>query len=205
MATKKKQALKTTRRVTKKAAAKKQAPKAVTKKAAVTKQVKRTSVKKTAKASSARLASLPQTQVLYIDSAFFFPAQSSNGYQEISQAGRISNMPGTSLMAALPLPVGTVLQTVTFYYKNVSAEDMPVDILKKHINHRCGSGEIEVALDSLPPATVPPDDYAEKVVNHFSNSGQILDEYLYFIEVWNTVLTENEQRSFRGVRIEYSL
>ncbi len=205
MATKKKQTLKTSRQATKKAAAKKQATKTVTKKAAATKQAKSTPAKKAAKASSARMTSVPQTQVLYIDSAFFFPAQSSNGYQEISQAGRISNMPGTSLMAALPLPAGAVLQTVTFYYKNVSTEDMPVDILKKHINHRCGSGEIEVALDSLPPTTVPPDNYAEKVVNHFSNSGQILDEYFYFIEVWNTVLTENEQRSFRGVRIEYSL
>ncbi|MFT3825352.1 MAG: hypothetical protein QM731_15650 [Chitinophagaceae bacterium] len=182
---------------------KKTAKKAASKKPVVKKQAKKATLKKPVKAIASRIIELKKKNVLYVDSTFFFPYESSVGYQEISQSGRIANLAGGSLVAALPLPVGATLSSITFYYKNVSYEAMSIAVLKKHINHHCYSGEVEVSLDTLPPATVAPDDFAEKVVDHFDANGLIQDQYIYFVEVGNTIKDENGQRSLRGIRIEY--
>jgi hypothetical protein len=153
------------------------------------------------------LIPFPRTgaNVVYVDSCFFFPGAHTSGYTEHFQEGRATTTAGHGLMAALPLPVGATMKTITIYYKNTSKDQMQVIILKKHIDHHCFSGEVEVSIDFLPPATVPPDDFAEKVINHFDAGGLIKDEYLYFIEITNTVKNDREVRTLRGMRIEYTV
>ena len=82
---------------------------------------------------------------------------------------------------------------------------MQVIILKKHIDHHCFSGEVEVSLDFLPPATLAPDNFVEKVINHFDAGGLIKDKYLYFIEITNTIKTAEAVRTLRGMRLEYTV
>lgn len=166
--------------------------------------------KKNAKATAKTLKPAPAlrgkgTHVLYVDSRFFFPAESSLGYIDHFQEGRQTLTPGTALVAALPLPVNAVMKSVTVYYKNTSTEDMQFFILKKSIDHHCPSGEVEVTIDFLPPATLPPDDFVAKFIDHFDAGGLIKDKYLYFIEVYGTGKpSEKEVRLLRGIRIEYT-
>jgi hypothetical protein len=143
--------------------------------------------------------------VVYIDSRFFFPGDSSLGYIDHFQEGRQTLTPGTSLVAALPLPVGAVMRSVTVYYKNTGTEDMQFFILKKSIDHHCPSGEVEVTIDFLPPATLPPDDFVAKFIDHFDAGGLIKDKYLYFIEVYGTGKpSEKDVRLLRGISIDYT-
>lgn len=145
------------------------------------------------------------THVVYVDSRFFFPADSSLGYIDHFQEGRQTVTPGTGLVAALPLPVNAVIKSVTVYYKNTGTEDMQFIILKKSIDHHCPSGEVEVTIDFLPPATLAPDDFVAKFIDHFDAGGLIKDKYLYFIEVYGTGKpSEKDVRLLRGIRIEYS-
>jgi hypothetical protein len=141
--------------------------------------------------------------VIYIDSCFFFPGASSSGYIENFQEGRNTVTRGHGLMAPIALPVGATIKTITVYYKNRSKEDMQFIFLKKHIDHHCFSGEVEVSLDFLPPATVAPDDFVAKEINHFDAGGLIKDKYLYFLEITNTVKSGEEVRTLRGIRLEY--
>lgn len=157
----------------------------------------------TLKASGSLLAPRPSTKVIYVDSCFFFPGASSSGYIENFQEGRNTVTAGHGLMAAIPLPVGSVIKSITMYYKNTSKEDMQFIFLKKHIDHHCFSGEVEVSLDFLPPATLAPDDFVEKLINHFDAGGLIKDKYLYFVEITNTIKTADAVRTVRGMRVEY--
>lgn len=142
---------------------------------------------------------------VYLDSRAFFPADSSLGYIDHFQEGRQTVITTTALVAPLALPVNAVIRSVTVYYKNTGVEDMQFFILKKSIDHRCPSGEVEVTIDFLPPAAVPPDDYAAKLIDHFDAGGLIKDKYLYFIEVYGTGKpTEQDVRLLRGVKIEYN-
>jgi hypothetical protein len=177
-------------------------------KKALKKIVKKSVPKKaTPKAASKLAIPLPKprigTTVIYVDSCFFFPGASSAGYVENFQEGRNTITPGQGLMAALPLPVGSTIKSITIYYKNISKEDMQVIMLKKHIDHHAFSGEVEVSLDFLPPATLAPDNFVEKFINHFDAGGLIKDKYLYFIEITNTKKAGEEVRTVRGMRIEY--
>jgi hypothetical protein len=143
--------------------------------------------------------------VVYVDSRFFFPADSNIGYTDFFQEGRQSNTGGSALTAALPLPVNAVLKSVTVYYKNTSKDAMQFLILKKSIDHHCPSGEVEVTIDFLPPATLAPDNFVAKFIDHFDAGGLIKDKYLYFIEVINTGKDSDESvRLFRGIRVEYA-
>lgn len=145
------------------------------------------------------------SHVLYIDSRFFFPGDSSLGYIDHFQEGRQTVVAGTGLVAALPLPVNAVIKSVTVYYKNTSKEDMQFFILKKSIDHHCPSGEVEVTIDFLPPATLAPDNFVSKYIDHFDAGGLIKDKYLYFIEVYGTGKpSEKEVRLLRGIRIDYT-
>src|ERR1700753_2212905 len=114
------------------------------------KQVKRSPVpkkktipKKTAKTPSrrskaaapkktARKATIPifrPKHTLYIDSSFFFPPDSTEGYIDDSQAGRYTTTLNGILQAPVMLPVGATMSAVTLYYKNTSTEAMPVAFL----------------------------------------------------------------------------
>jgi hypothetical protein len=185
------------------------------KKKALKKSIKKSASKKAAakklpttkKAAAAGLFPFPRlsSAVIYVDSCFFFPGASSSGYVENFQEGRNTNTAGHGLMAALPLPVGATIKTITIYYKNTSKEDMQFIFLKKHIDHHCFSGEVEVSLDFLPPATLAPDNFVAKVINHFDAGGLIKDKYLYFVEITNTIKTGEEVRTLRGMRVEYTI
>jgi hypothetical protein len=145
------------------------------------------------------------SHVVYVDSRFFFPSDSSLGYIDHFQEGRQTVSPGTGLVAALPLPVNAVIRSVTVYYKNTSTEDMQFIILKKSIDHHCPSGEVEVTIDFLPPATLAPDNFVAKFIDHFDAGGLIKDKYLYFIEVYGTGKpSEKDVRLLRGIRIDYT-
>lgn len=166
--------------------------------------------KKAVKAAPKSLKSAPLlrskgSHIMYVDSRFFFPPDSSLGYIDHFQEGRQTVTPGTALVAALPLPVSAVVKSVTVYYKNTGREDMQFYILKKSIDHHCPSGEVEVTIDILPPATVAPDNFAAKYIDHFDAGGLIKDRYLYFMEVYGTGKPhEQEVRLLRGVRVEYT-
>lgn len=184
---------------TAKKAAKKSAPKA----AAPSKTARPAAVAKSLKPSP--IVRSKGTHTVYLDSRVFFPADSSLGYIDHFQDGRQTVTPGTGLTAALPLPVNAVIRSVTVYYKNTGIEDMQFFILKKSIDHRCPSGEVEVTIDFLPPATLAPDNYVAKLIDHFDAGGLIKDKYLYFIEVYGTGKpTEEDVRLLRGVKIDYN-
>jgi hypothetical protein len=144
------------------------------------------------------------TYVLYIDSSFFFPGESGDGYADDFQSGRYAIDSNKALQAPIILPVGATIKSVTIYYKNTSTDSMPIAILKKHIDHHCFSGEVEVSLDNCPAGSSIPDNYLEKFINHFDAGGVILDKYLYFIQVFNTgMLDGGLWRTLRGIRLEY--
>jgi len=184
---------------------------AKTSKKAAAKSGKKTSPGK--KAVSAK--SIPATKklppktnrvVLYVDSSFFFPEDSGHGYTDDFQGGRYTLTPNQLLQAPILLPVGAKIFTITMYYKNTSTEPMMVTYLKKHINHHAFSGEVEVSFENLPPGSLPPDNYLEKVINHFENLGVIKDKYLYFLQVQGTgKIDATKIKTVRGMRIEYTL
>ncbi|WP_315817729.1 hypothetical protein [Paraflavitalea speifideaquila] len=171
---------------------------------------KATAPKKTANAAtkSTKISPVLRSKgahTVYVDSRFFFPADSSLGYIDHFQEGRQTVTPGTGLVAALPLPVNAVIRSITVYYKNTSREDMQFIILKKSIDHHCPSGEVEVTIDFLPPASLPPDDFVAKYIDHFDAGGLIKDKYLYFIEVYGTGKpSEKDVRLLRGISIDYT-
>lgn len=183
---------------------KKNVKKPAPKKSNLKKAVKKASIAKTL---AGGIIPFPRkgTSVVYIDSCFFFPGASSSGYIENFQEGRNTVTRGHGLMCPIALPVGAIIKTITVYYKNRSKEDMQFIFLKKHIDHHCFSGEVEVSLDFLPPATLAPDDFVEKLINHFDAGGLIKDKYLYFLEITNTVKTAEEIRTLRGIRLEYTI
>jgi hypothetical protein len=193
-----------------KSVAKKPVKKATPKKATPKKAVaKKATAALATKATLGRLTlpkPVPANVVLYVDSSFFFPADSSDGYKDDFQSGRYTAVLNRTLQAALPLPVGTTIKSITIYYKNTSSDGMQIAILKKHIDHHCFSGEVEVSLDICPPGTLAPDDYLEKLIDHFDAGGVIADKYLYFIQVFNTGKIDDRQwRTLRGIRIEYAV
>jgi len=168
---------------------------------------KRTSTTLVAKSSASRIL-IPKGDirgtVLYVDSSFFFPIISTDGYTDDFQSGRYTLVPDRGLQAPIILPVGTTIKSITIYYKNTTDSSMFVSYLKKHIDHHCPSGEVEVSLDNCPPGSSIPDDYLEKLIDHFDAGGVILDKYLYFIQIFGTGKFDDKQwRTVRGMRIEY--
>jgi hypothetical protein len=175
---------------------------------------KKTAVRQPAKARKATAAKdfpapvirpLRNSHTLYIDSSFFFPPNNAEGYTDDSQAGRYTITLNGMLQAPLALPVGATIKNISIYYKNTSTESMPVAILKKSIDHYCFSGEVEVSLDNCPPGTSVPDNYLAKLIDHFEGGGLIIDNYLYFIQVYSTgKIDEARWRTLRGIRINYT-
>lgn len=143
---------------------------------------------------------------MFIDSTFFFPFESAIGYIDHFQDGRSTKIANNALLAPILLPVKSVIKSITIYYKNTTKEDMQVVVLKKHIDHHTYSGEVEVTIDSCPPGVLAPDNYLAKLIDHFDAGGLIKPNYLYYIEIGNTIRkNEATVRSVRGMRIEYTL
>jgi len=188
---------------TKKKTASKGSKKPAARRATQKSTVKKAASRKTAVKKIKAPKPVKTTQVIYIDSCAFFPRVSTEGYVENGQEGRNNLTPEYGLMAPLPLPVNSVFKSVTIYYKNTTQDWMQVAILKKHIDHHCYTGEFEVSLDSLPPATLPPDNFVSLYIDHFADGGLVKDKYLYFIEISNTINNETGMRTVRGMRIEY--
>lgn len=144
----------------------------------------------------------PKTKSLYIDYCFFFPLNNT-GYLDSLQSGRIAENDGI-LIAPILLPVGSVMKTVTIYYKNNTEQEITVWILKHHIDHHAYSGEVEVSYEACPGGTNPPDHFLTQIINHFDAGGKILDKYMYHIEISSTIKTATEERLLRGVKIVYT-
>ncbi len=141
-----------------------------------------------------------KSKSLYIDACFFFPPN-NGAYEDHYQDGRVS-VEG-QLIAPILLPVGSVMKTVTIYYKNNTSEDLTVWIVKHHIDHHAYSGEVEVTYEACPPGTLAPDNFLKQVINHFDAGGQILDKYMYRIEIGSTIKQDGQERMLRGIRIKY--
>lgn len=186
----------------KKIVAKKAASKAPAKKTAVAKKAAKAVKVVAPKAPIVAPAPKPKAKSLYIDSSFFFPYNNA-GYADHLQEGRVS-LSGDALIAPILLPVGSVMKTVTIYYKNNTEEEISVWILKYHIAHHAYSGEVEVTYEGCPAGVSAPDNFLQKVINHFDAGGKILDKYMYHIEVGPTVKTATEERILRGIRIVYT-
>lgn len=187
--------------VKKKATVKKTAKAAPKKSAAVSKVVKKLTNKTIPAKKSPLLPLRPKAKSLYISSCLFFPL-GGDTYGDIFQGGRISG--NGLLQAPILLPVGSVMKSVTIYYKNNTQDDMMVLILKHHIDHHAYSGEVEVSLDSCPPGTLPPDDFLAKFIDHFDAGGKILDKYMYLIQITDTYQSATEVRALRGIKIVYT-
>lgn len=144
---------------------------------------------------------ISKSKSLYIDACFFFPP-GNGGYTDNNQDGRYSA--NGMLFAPILLRVGSVLKSVTIYYKNNTTEEIAVWILKHHIDHHAYSGEVEVTYDTCDPGTSAPDNFLQKVINHFDAGGKILDKYMYHIEIGPTMKTGTQERLLRGMRIVYT-
>lgn len=142
-----------------------------------------------------------KSKVLYIDACFFFPP-GNGGYTDNFQEGRYSA--NGMLVAPILLRVGSVMKSVTIYYKNNTTEEMSVWILKYHIDHHAYSGEVEVTYEGCPPGLAAPDHFLQKEIDHFDAGGKILDKYMYHIEIGQTMKTATQERLLRGIRIVYT-
>lgn len=189
--------------VKKKASVKKAAPRAAAgKKTAVAKKAVKSAKTVPAKKGIIIPVPKPKAKSLYIDSSFFFP-YNGGGYTDHLQEGRVA-VSGNALTAPILLPVGAVMKTVTIYYKNNTQDELTVWILKYHIDHHAYSGEVEVTYEGCPGGVNPPDNFLQKVIDHFDAGGKILDKYMYHIEIGPTVKTATEERMLRGIRIVYT-
>ncbi len=185
----------------KKTAVKRSAKAAPKKSAAVSKTVRKLP-KKTVSAKKLTLPPFrPKAKSLYIHYSLFFPL-GGDSYVDMLQEGRIAG--NGLLQAPILLPVGSVMKSVTVYYKNNTQEGMMVLILKHHIDHHAYSGEVEVSLDNCPPGSLPPDDFLAKLIDHFDAGGKILDKYLYFIQIDGTMQGGTSVRALRGIKIVYT-
>ncbi|MEP6748765.1 MAG: hypothetical protein ABJB86_13630, partial [Bacteroidota bacterium] len=164
----------------KKSAVKKSAPvvkKAITKKARPVK-------KKSAALKLPLTGAQPNT--IYIESSAFFPLNSSAGYVDLFQDGRCAASAGNSLATPVVLPVGAVLTSLSVHYMNTTTSTVTCFFLRKHADRNSPSGEIEMSFISLPPATLPPDNYLTATATLFPDGGIIRDRFLHYIEVPST-------------------
>lgn len=182
--------------------------KAIAKKAqAKSRNIKKSSKKTTAKSASLKKAITlpavrPKAKSLYIDYSFFFP-YNNGAYVDSLQDGRVATG-DAALIAPILLPVGSVMKTVTIYYKNNTQQEISVWILKHHIDHHAYSGEVEVSYEACMGGVNPPDNFLTQVIDHFDAGGKILDKYMYHIEIGQTIKTATQERMLRGIRIVYT-
>lgn len=186
---------------------------AVKKKAAVRKPAakKKTVAKKAVTAKKVKaLKQLPAPKPaktkhkVFIEAAAFLPANSSDGYVDHFQAGRRTVIANRALLTAIPLPVGAVIKAMTIHYTNSTTETPLAFFLRKHADRHSPSGEIEMSFISMPPGSLPPDDYLSVTDTSFPDGGIIKDKFLHYLEISGTGDFGAEgRRTIRGVSIDY--
>ena len=156
---------------------------------------KKTTVKKAAKAKSSKARAIggitlplpiKKATTVYIESAAFFPANSTDGYVDLFQDGRRTATAGRSLTTAVVIPVGVVLKSISVHYTNSTPNPVLALFLRKHADRHSPSGEIEMSFISLPPGVLPPDNYLTVTDTTFPDSGVIQDRFLHYIEIQGT-------------------
>jgi hypothetical protein len=195
--------------VKKKAAPKKSAPKKAIKKAPAKKNVpakkaaKKAAPKKTpAKGIIDKI--LKKRHTIYIESAAFFPLNSSSGYIDHFQDGRCAAVAGSDLSVALPIPVGAALKSISIHYMNTTTNTVIAFFLRKHANRHSPSGEIEMSFINLPPGTLPPDNYLTVTDTTFPDGEIIQDKFLHYISIPGTGdFPDGSKLTVRGVSLVY--
>jgi len=143
-----------------------------------------------AKVKTAKKLPIPlpgkKTYTLYIESTAFFPPNSADGYADLFQDGRRTAVAGRSLSTPIVLPVGAQLKSISVHYTNSTPNAVLSFFLRKHADRHSPSGEIEMSFISLPPASLPPDNYLTVTDNSFPDSGVIQDRFLHYLEVPGT-------------------
>lgn len=191
----------------KKKTVKKAAKKPVKKtaKAPVKKSAKKPAVKRLV---AGRIGASPelgkQKHKLYIESAAFFPANSSDGYVDHFQDGRRTAVANRALVTPIVIPVGAVLKSISIHYTNSTTEAPLAFFLRKHQDRHSPSGEIEMSFISLPPGILPPDNYLTVTDTSFPDAGVIQDKFLHYLEISGTGDFGAEgKRTVRGVSLVY--
>lgn len=182
------------------------APKKKAAKKPAKKSTKRSVVKETAVVTRPVLVAdaTKQKHKIYIESAAFFPANSSDGYVDHFQSGRRSAVANRGLVTPIVLPVGAVLKSMTIHYTNSTTETPMAFFLRKHQDRHSPSGEIEMSFINLPPGILPPDNYLSVTDTSFPDGGVIQDKFLHYLEVSGTGDFGAEgMRTVRGVSLMY--
>lgn len=187
---------------------KKKAP-AKAKKATPKKAAAKPAPVKAAKSSAAAKGpiALPvkKKNTLYIESAAFFPANSADGYVDLFQDGRRTAVAGRTLSAAIVLPVGAVLKSISIHYTNSTPNAVMALFLRKHADRHSPSGEIEMSFINLPPGVLPPDNYLTVTDTTFPDGGVIQDRFLHYIEIQGTGdFGAGGKFTVRGVSLAYN-
>jgi hypothetical protein len=180
---------------------KKTAKKTVTKKVFKKVTVKPSSKKK----PSIVPAPVKRKYTIYIESSAFFPLNSTDGYIDLFQQGRHAAVAGQSLATPIVLPVGAVLKSFSIHYTNSTKDNILAFFLRKHADRHCPSGEIEMSFISLPPGTLPPDNFLTATDTTFPDGGPIKNKYLHYLEVPGTGdFGAQGKRTIRGISLVYS-
>lgn len=141
---------------------------------------------KKAVAKPARIAASAKTYKIYVESSAFFPVNSSDGYIDHFQDGRHSAVAGKSMAAPVIVPVKAKLKSISIHYTNTTGNTPLAFFLRKHTDRHSPSGEIEMSFISLPPATLPPDNYLTVTDNSFPDGNIIQDKFLHYLEIAGT-------------------
>jgi hypothetical protein len=181
------------------------AKKNVAKKAVPKKMIKKAVAKKTAPIKLIPGRATTRKHKIYIEAAAFFPLKSSDGYVDLFQDGRHAAVNGNSLAAALPLPVGATLLSISLHYMNTTSTSPMCIFARKHADRHSPSGEIEMSFITLPPGSLPPDDYLTVTDTTFADGGIIQDRFLHYVEVLGTGNFEGEGKiTIRGMSVLYT-
>ncbi len=129
---------------------------------------------------------LKKTATVYIGPSAFFPGNSENGYIDLFQEGRCTALPNKDLYAPVILPVGATLSSISIHYINTTANPALCLFLRLHADRVSPSGEIEMSFISLPPASLPPDNFLTVTDNSFPDSNIIQDRFLHYLEIQGT-------------------
>lgn len=146
-----------------------------------------------------------KSYTVYIESAAFFPPNSSDGYVDLFQDGRRTAVAGRSLSTAIVIPVGAVLKSISIHYTNSTPNAVLSFFLRKHADRHSPSGEIEMSFINLPPGVLPPDNYLTVTDTSFPDSGVIKDRFLHYVEIPGTGdFGAGGKVTVRGVSYTYS-
>ena len=129
---------------------------------------------------------LKKSYTVFIGPAAFFPGNSADGYTDLFQEGRCTVVANRDLHTTIAIPVGATLASISVHYINTTANPALCLFLRLHADRVSPSGEIEMSFISLPPATLPPDNYLTVTDNSFPDGNVIQDRFLHYIEIQGT-------------------